>query len=171
MKEQAQETNVSSSGGNPATQMHAQASDSVCGDTETVSTNQRRAKQKSPNVVHPQNIVHPRRSSRKLSFELDSTTEHNEKIIKTSESGKLQEPSPRLRDPAFPSGRRKKLPWTDEEEEMLREGMQKFSTTVNKNLPWRKILEFGHHVFDRTRTPVDLKDKWRNIFVKERSSK
>uniref|UniRef100_A0A5B7B543 Uncharacterized protein n=1 Tax=Davidia involucrata TaxID=16924 RepID=A0A5B7B543_DAVIN len=174
MQEQAQETTVSSissSGGNPATQVHAKASDSFCRDTGTVSTHRRHVKQKSPNVVHPKNVVPPRRTSRKLSFELNTTTEHNEKIIQTSKSGKFQEPSERLRNPAFPSGRRKKLPWTDEEEEMLREGVQKFSTTVNKNLPWRKILEFGHHVFDRTRTPVDLKDKWRNILVKGCSRK
>lgn len=54
---------------------------------------------------------------------------------------------------------------------MLQEGVQKFSTMVNKNLPWRKILEFGRHVFDGTRTPADLKDKWRNILVKECSTK
>ncbi|KAI7980686.1 Telomere repeat-binding factor 2 [Camellia lanceoleosa] len=73
--------------------------------------------------------------------------------------------------PSFPNVRRKKQPWTAEEEKMLKEGVQKFSTLVNKNLPWRKILEFGCHVFYGTRTPVDLKDKWRNILVKECSTK
>lgn len=34
-------------------------------------------------------------------------------------------------------------------------------------MPWVKILEFGSHVFDNTRTPVDLKDKWRNITAKK----
>ena len=53
---------------------------------------------------------------------------------------------------------------------MLQEGVQKFSNTTNKNLPWRKILEFGRHVFEGTRTPVDLKDKWRNILAKKCST-
>lgn len=46
---------------------------------------------------------------------------------------------------------------------LLQEGVRKFSSTTNKNLPWRKILEFGRHIFDDTRTPVDLKDKWRSL--------
>ena len=50
---------------------------------------------------------------------------------------------------------------------LLQEGVQKFSATGDKNLPWRKILEFGRHVFDGTRTPVDLKDKWRKMLAKE----
>lgn len=52
---------------------------------------------------------------------------------------------------------------------MLQEGVEKFSTTVNKNIPWRKILEFGSDVFNGTRTPADLKDKWRNLVSKEAS--
>ncbi|KAA3458506.1 snRNA-activating complex subunit 4 [Gossypium australe] len=45
--------------------------------------------------------------------------------------------------------------------------VHKFSSQVNKNIPWRKILEHGHPVFHSTRTPVDLKDKWKNIVAKE----
>lgn len=67
-----------------------------------------------------------------------------------------------------PSPRRKKLHWENDEEEMLREGVQKYSRRGNKVIPWRKILEFGRHVFHDTRTPVDLKDKWRNMLAKER---
>lgn len=48
----------------------------------------------------------------------------------------------------------------------LQEGVLKFSLE-NKNIPWRKILEFGSRVFDKTRTPVDLKDKWKTIISKE----
>lgn len=48
----------------------------------------------------------------------------------------------------------------------LQEGVKQFSTTVNKNIPWRKILELGRHVFDQTRTPTDLKDKWKQICSK-----
>ncbi|GAU31077.1 hypothetical protein TSUD_322140, partial [Trifolium subterraneum] len=58
--------------------------------------------------------------------------------------------------------KRRKLFWTAEEEKALEEGVAKFSTE-NQDIPWRKILEFGCRVFDSTRTPVDLKDKWRNM--------
>lgn len=44
--------------------------------------------------------------------------------------------------------------------------MLKFATE-DQNIPWRKILEFGCRVFDKTRTPVDLKDKWRKITSKQ----
>ncbi|KAI4300761.1 hypothetical protein L6164_034099 [Bauhinia variegata] len=61
--------------------------------------------------------------------------------------------------------RRKKVPWTADEEDILREGVQKFSgvTTMERGIPWRKIFEFGSHVFLNGRTTVDLKDKWRNM--------
>ncbi|KAK7360623.1 hypothetical protein VNO77_02631 [Canavalia gladiata] len=65
-----------------------------------------------------------------------------------------------------PTGKRKRLRWSAEEEKVLKEGVLKFSIE-NQNIPWRKILEFGCHVFDKTRTPVDLKDKWKNITSKE----
>ncbi|CAH8363118.1 unnamed protein product [Eruca vesicaria subsp. sativa] len=57
---------------------------------------------------------------------------------------------------------RKRLFWTPEEEEMLRVGVEKFTAEARKNMPWRKILEMGEEVFHETRTPADLKDKWRN---------
>lgn len=44
----------------------------------------------------------------------------------------------------------------------LQEGVNEFSLTT-KNIPWRKILEYGRHVFHETRSPMDLKDKWRNM--------
>ncbi|XP_024965352.1 uncharacterized protein LOC112505679 isoform X2 [Cynara cardunculus var. scolymus] len=58
---------------------------------------------------------------------------------------------------------RHRAQWSEEEEEMLKEGVQKFSLLTRKNLPWKKILEFGRHVFDASRNPSDLKDKWRNM--------
>ncbi|CAK8567002.1 unnamed protein product [Lathyrus sativus] len=64
------------------------------------------------------------------------------------------------------TGKRRRLLWTDEEEKALKEGVSKYSTE-KQNIPWRKILEFGCRVFDKTRTPVDLKDKWKNIISKE----
>ncbi|XP_076946955.1 uncharacterized protein LOC143618742 [Bidens hawaiensis] len=59
--------------------------------------------------------------------------------------------------------RRKNLFWGKSEEEKLKEGMEKFSSEDYKRIPWKKILDFGRDVFDKSRTTIDLKDKWRNI--------
>ncbi|XP_044494949.1 uncharacterized protein LOC123217927 isoform X2 [Mangifera indica] len=66
--------------------------------------------------------------------------------------------------PAIPQLRRKKVPWTAKEEEMLKKGVRRFTTSVNdRNIPWKMILEFGSSVFLKGRTAIDLKDKWRNM--------
>ncbi|KAK9056837.1 hypothetical protein SSX86_024201 [Deinandra increscens subsp. villosa] len=57
----------------------------------------------------------------------------------------------------------KRCLWSEQEEEMLKEGVQKYSALTKKNLPWKKILEFGRHVFDSSRSASDLKDKWRKM--------
>lgn len=57
--------------------------------------------------------------------------------------------------------KRKRVFWTQAEEEMLKIGVQKFPGI--RNIPWRKILEFGRDVFHEDRAPSDLKDKWKNI--------
>lgn len=80
-----------------------------------------------------------------------------------------KEPRQRLESPKISSNlylrneKRQRLNWTADEEDTLKEGVEKFAIPGNKNTPWRKILEFGHRVFDSTRTPTDLKDKWRNM--------
>ncbi|KAK9285346.1 hypothetical protein L1049_024537 [Liquidambar formosana] len=112
----------------------------------------------------------PRKSSSELNTSAEANASDQDKKVSSSKSRQLQDPSKRFASSSFSNVRRKKLPWTAEEEEMLKEGVQKFSTTVKKNLPWRKILEFGRHIFDGTRTPVDLKDKWRNILGKGSSA-
>ncbi|XP_062117651.1 uncharacterized protein LOC133831396 [Humulus lupulus] len=66
----------------------------------------------------------------------------------------------RLSDSASPQKRRKKVPWTVEEELKLKEGVQKFPKERNM---WKKVLEFGDSVFMEGRTAIDLKDKWRNM--------
>ncbi|BBG99861.1 Homeodomain-like protein with RING/FYVE/PHD-type zinc finger domain [Prunus dulcis] len=62
----------------------------------------------------------------------------------------------------LPNGKRKKLNWTGEEVEMLKEGVRIYKAK-GKKIPWTQILEFGHNVFHITRLPADLKDKWRNL--------
>ncbi|PKI49200.1 hypothetical protein CRG98_030418 [Punica granatum] len=67
--------------------------------------------------------------------------------------------------------RRKRLKWTLQEEEILEEGVWKFSDKETKSVPWRKILEFGSGTFHSTRTPMDLKDKWKNMLRKNMMDK
>lgn len=162
MVDQEKGTTSSSSGDDWMQQQPVEDSDISHGDNGYVSPQWRGTKMKNQHTVRSPSVDSPRRSARKLS-KPDANVVHKKK--------KNAIPKPRLTSPTIPHARRKKLPWTAEEEEMLKEGVQKFSTTVNKNLPWMKILEFGHHVFDGTRTPADLKDKWRNILVKECSKK
>ncbi|WOK97873.1 hypothetical protein Cni_G06581 [Canna indica] len=70
----------------------------------------------------------------------------------------------------IPGLRRNNLPWTVEEEDFLKEAVHRFGEKSNGHIPWVNILEYGSHVFHRTRQPVDLKDKWRNIKKKEAPS-
>ncbi|KAL6975520.1 hypothetical protein U1Q18_024316 [Sarracenia purpurea var. burkii] len=158
MQDQVQGTTVSSGGDNSKQQEYAKDSYSSDGGSGDVSPRWRHIEKKSQSGVQSPIVDCPRRSA-------SNNVVQKEKKNPKNKSRQL------ITSPNVPHGRRKKLPWTDEEEEMLKEGVQKFSAMVNKNLPWRKILEFGHHVFDGTRTPVDLKDKWRNILVKESSPK
>ncbi|XP_062006374.1 uncharacterized protein LOC133723544 isoform X1 [Rosa rugosa] len=64
---------------------------------------------------------------------------------------------------ATTQSRKKKVPWTVEEEEMLKKGVQEFQCNDETRMPWKQIFEFGSDVFLSGRTPTDLKDKWRNI--------
>ncbi|XP_062115243.1 uncharacterized protein LOC133829555 isoform X2 [Humulus lupulus] len=59
-----------------------------------------------------------------------------------------------------PQLRRKRLQWTAAELQKLKEGVQIFSD--RRKIPWRKILE-SSSVFQKGRTAVDLKDKWKNM--------
>ncbi|KAF8107277.1 hypothetical protein N665_0124s0069 [Sinapis alba] len=63
----------------------------------------------------------------------------------------------------FNKDQKRRLLWTPEEVYMLKVGVEKFAAEAKKNMPWRKILEMGQKVFHETRTPADLKDKWRNM--------
>ncbi|KAH6758477.1 hypothetical protein C2S51_018712 [Perilla frutescens var. frutescens] len=65
--------------------------------------------------------------------------------------------------PAIPQMRRKRLPWTREEEDTLQKGIHLFCSPNDRIIPWKKILEFGAETFQRSRRTMDLKDKWRNM--------
>ncbi|XP_010252970.1 PREDICTED: uncharacterized protein LOC104594379 isoform X2 [Nelumbo nucifera] len=137
-----------------------------CRDTETLPSDSDRysAQRIKKAILQPQIYDQPEEPSLKASSLVDENAEdQNRKAIASNKSIKYQRAANHSPSSSFSNSRRKKLPWKAEEEETLKKGVQMFSTTVNKNIPWRKILEFGANVFDGTRTPVDLKDKWKNI--------
>ncbi|KAI3772577.1 hypothetical protein L6452_03767 [Arctium lappa] len=83
--------------------------------------------------------------------------------VESSCSRKLRKRKVQHTSPSVPSSRRKILPWTKLEEETLKEGVQRYSSVNSKGIPWKEILDFGCNVFHKGRTPIDLKDKWRNV--------
>uniref|UniRef100_A0A7N2N727 Myb-like domain-containing protein n=1 Tax=Quercus lobata TaxID=97700 RepID=A0A7N2N727_QUELO len=127
-----------------------------------------RIKQRAQKKPFPQNDDSPR----KLSSQENSTTEKkvtskNKKHAASKKSRQPQVSTKQLTTMPFPTAKRKRLLWTAEEENMLKEGVHHVSASAKKNVPWRKILELGRHIFHKSRTPEDLKDKWRTMLAKE----
>ncbi|KAJ7964644.1 Homeodomain-like protein with RING/FYVE/PHD-type zinc finger domain [Quillaja saponaria] len=136
-------------------------------DAEDLPARKRSFKQRSRRRKHPQK----RDLVRKLTSLNNETREksvcdQNEDVTTFKMSGHSHVSPKQVRKLTLLNAKRKRLNWTEGEEDMLKEGVFKFSIG-NQKIPWRKILEFGCNVFDVTRTPVDLKDKWRNITAKE----
>ncbi|CAH9096072.1 unnamed protein product [Cuscuta europaea] len=132
------------------------------GESDTISTEREPIIMNNETQDEPSNPYPKKRSS--LSA---NTSRKVSGLTETSppEKCQLAGEHSKGRNYAFWNGKRKKVRWSEEEEEMLKEGVHKFSITANKNIPWRKILDFGRHVFDGTRTPADLKDKWRTLWA------
>ncbi|KAK9036519.1 hypothetical protein V6N11_078516 [Hibiscus sabdariffa] len=97
---------------------------------------------------------------------MDMNREGNSATTKISAECRKSAKSPMI-STVMDAGKRKRLNWTAEEEETLRELVSSFAGKINKNIPWRKILEQGRPVFHSTRMPADLKDKWKKITAKE----
>lgn len=87
----------------------------------------------------------------------------DDKFIISNYSIRFRRPKTHYTYPPIPQLRRKKVPWTAKEEEILKKGVQKFASVDDRIIPWKKILEFGSSVFFGGRTAIDLKDKWRNM--------
>lgn len=73
----------------------------------------------------------------------------------SSSQGPKRESSPEDAKPAA-SGKRKRVRWSESEEAQLRAGVAELGEGA-----WAKILK--QFSFDKCRTNVDLKDKWRNL--------
>ncbi|MFS7983923.1 putative transcription factor MYB-HB-like family [Helianthus anomalus] len=96
-----------------------------------------------------------------LTIEEQYTCKKRKTSVTFNMNGRKEEPV--MSNIMFDRTKRGRVLWSEQEEEMLKEGVQRYSVLTKKNLPWKKILEFGRHVFDSSRTPSDLKDKWRKI--------
>ncbi|KAI8006332.1 hypothetical protein LOK49_LG07G00485 [Camellia lanceoleosa] len=94
----------------------------------------------------------------------ESSEEENDKTS-SNYSRSLRRKEKKYTYPAIPQLRRKKLPWTAAEEVILKEGVNRFSSVRDRTIPWKRIWEFGVDVFQKGRTSIDLKDKWRNICI------
>ncbi|KAB1208741.1 hypothetical protein CJ030_MR6G005850 [Morella rubra] len=156
--------------------IHLETNDS---DPEKLSARTRRFKQKAQKRAWSKKLGSARKSSsQKTDTPEKNARKPNEKVAATNNrqaiaAKKLRQPreSPKqFTKMTYPNAKRKRLNWTAEEENMLKEGVHTFSTSANKNIPWRKILELGSHIFHVTRTPIDLKDKWKNMMAKESKS-
>ncbi|ONI18021.1 hypothetical protein PRUPE_3G192500 [Prunus persica] len=136
-------------------------------DTGSPLVRKKRFKRKAQKAEQPQNLASLRTvpspsresSSCQTSFVEDSKKQ-NEKA-KTFSKKEIEDHE-FARNLVLPNGKRKKLNWTGEEVEMLKEGVRIYKAK-GKKIPWTQILEFGHNVFHITRLPADLKDKWRNL--------
>ncbi|XP_019159158.1 PREDICTED: titin homolog [Ipomoea nil] len=122
----------------------------------------RRNRNKESNEIEGQPLNSDSKRSSRTAFSPKKFSGLTGETSSPDKPKQAEEYSPLQRN-QFPNGRRQKLMWSTEEEEMLQEGVHKFSISANKNIPWRKILDFGRHVFHPTRMPADLKDKWRTL--------
>lgn len=133
---------------------------SSLGDEKITETSQKSSdlKRKKEATGHQAAELYADVNSESIS-DSDGLSEDEKKRTNTS----MLSPTPLREAPATNQSRRKKVPWTAEEEAILKEGVQKFVQGDNKAIPWKDILEFGGSVFQKGRRAVDLKDKWRNI--------
>ncbi|CAA0836041.1 RING/FYVE/PHD zinc finger superfamily protein [Striga hermonthica] len=110
-------------------------------------------------------LPHGNKSSRSSqSTDVEETSEQeNENSGPSKNFVRVRKQKTKPSYPAIPQLRRKRIPWTSEEEEKLKEGMRVHCSPHDKLIPWKKILEHGAGVFHQCRSTVDLKDKWRNM--------
>ncbi|XP_078153590.1 uncharacterized protein LOC144548436 isoform X2 [Carex rostrata] len=104
-----------------------------------------------------------------MNEEMGNERSREYRINADAKNRKKRRPMPRYSNKVAGPRRRNMLPWSAEEENALREGMKKFgvTVTVDGRISWSAILELYPNVFHKTRIPIDLKDKWRNIMKKE----
>ncbi|KAJ6363384.1 hypothetical protein OIU78_003539 [Salix suchowensis] len=123
--------------------------DQLCKEKDVFSESQRKDGQRQKAVCFTNND------------EGETSDDENDKSSTSNYFIRFRNIEKQHRYPIMPQLRRKKVSWTVQEEEMLKEGVQKFSS--DGKFPWKDILEYGSSVFLNGRTTIDLKDKWRNM--------
>ncbi|OMO70258.1 hypothetical protein COLO4_28664 [Corchorus olitorius] len=132
-------------------------------NTVTVPANEVEVEEIAKEVVQPQDSDPPQLPASAVDSDgEESSTAANDKFIIPAYPIRAKKHEPKYTSPPIPQLRRKKLPWTKTEEEMLKKGVKKFGS-YGGSMPWTKILDFGTSVFLKGRTAIDLKDKWRNM--------
>ncbi|WCJ35072.1 Homeodomain-like protein with RING/FYVE/PHD-type zinc finger domain [Euphorbia peplus] len=126
-------------------------------DTENLEMLLRHVKEiKSANTGSPKGSeFHPHTTSTK------ATSKPIEEFVYSENPKQPEIPAKKPVELPFAHEKRKRINWTPEEVEALREAVQKISTT--SNIPWRKILDSGRHIFHPSRNSTDLKDKWKKL--------
>ncbi|KAG4960063.1 hypothetical protein JHK87_036696 [Glycine soja] len=136
-------------------------------DSDSVAVSMKKRKDKKKKVTSARKSLSLQQEHKNKHYKTRGKVANEEEVTSFKTTSLGQQPQ-RMKQSSL-AAKRKRLLWTAEEEKVLKEGVSKFSTE-NQNIPWRKILEFGCRVFDETRTPVDLKDKWKNIISKKSRS-
>ena len=133
-------------------------------DSDSVAVSMKKRKDKKKKVTSARKSLSLQQEHKNKHYKTRGKVANEEEVTSFKTTSLGQQPQ-RMKQSSL-AAKRKRLLWTAEEEKVLKEGVSKFSTE-NQNIPWRKILEFGCRVFDKTLTPVDLKDKWKNIISKK----
>ncbi|XP_056170924.1 uncharacterized protein LOC115690720 [Syzygium oleosum] len=162
-KLQSGDTTVSSTKGDFVTDVICTGNEVHDFETQPVSMNSRRPIVVPRDKAQPEKVVPLRKVSFQLGISKQKDSRDKMKEATPAEKLRQQQRSPsELAKLPLHNLKRRRL-WSPEEEEMLKERVRAFLSNVNKNIPWRKILEYGRRVFEPTRTPTDLKDKWKNM--------
>ncbi|XXG58859.1 hypothetical protein AAC387_Pa04g1055 [Persea americana] len=149
---------------------------SNAGNIPCIQVDDSPAAEKRPRVKRKHAMIQqtsdPETPASQPSINADETARNqNAEDLSSKKRIKRRKAAKRYSNPLMPHSRRTKLLWTSEEEAVLKEAVRKFSEPGQGSLPWTKIMDFGNKVFHKTRTPGDLKDKWRNIMIKEGASR
>ncbi|XP_057812244.1 uncharacterized protein LOC131026390 [Salvia miltiorrhiza] len=123
-------------------------------ESEAVPVQSKLLKQHDKKQASPA-VTPTRRSARRSSLATETGKVVKEKFPSPRSVRKPDKPS----EKPFSKAKRRRLMWTAEEEEALTAAVNRYSNEAK--IPWSKILEESKS-FDVTRTPADLKDKWKN---------